>query len=432
MAKYFFYFLLLAILPQKKSIAQTDKFTGTWTFQQPGENNTNFNIELRIASPEADCLYPALLTIRYAQFTGVYQLLLVKKNERQLAIGRHKYPVKEEPFGIGAYTIPFNGSFDFSDNKLSVNRLVAQRYGFAVPALSVYNDENKMTVLRLSEFLKSAPVTLQKINNAPWRSADAAKMLHTHSAPDYFGLVDSFYVKTTTGTLRFFENTKKTDDDTVSVMLNNRIIVNRIDIDKNTPAQPITLDTGLNILVLFADNYGKIPPNTAGLQLSFGDKKFSLDFTTLQNTSATFIVAKIYVLPENQQAPAEMVARKTIEQKIQQRQTKLIDSIQVTSQEVMLAIWDDAVEDGDSISLQLNNEIYMPGLAVKKKPQFIPVKLYAGENNIVFIADNLGSIPPNTAILEINDGKRRKSYMIDTDMRQNNAIKITYQLVVDN
>ncbi|RYY70594.1 MAG: hypothetical protein EOO13_06085 [Chitinophagaceae bacterium] len=94
----------------------------------------------------------------------------------------------------------------------------------------------------------------------------------------------------------------------------------------------------------------------------------------------------------------------------------------------MLAIWDDAVEDGDSISLQINDEIYMPGLAVKKKPQFIPVKLYTGENKIVFIADNLGSIPPNTAILEINDGKKRKSYMINTDMRQNNAIKITYQL----
>jgi hypothetical protein len=68
----------------------------------------------------------------------------------------------------------------------------------------------------------------------------------------------------------------------------------------------------------------------------------------------------------------------------------------------------------------------MPGISVKKKPQFIKVSLYPGENKIIFIADNLGSIPPNTSILEIIDGKHRKSYMIDTNLGQNNAIKIIY------
>ncbi len=72
----------------------------------------------------------------------------------------------------------------------------------------------------------------------------------------------------------------------------------------------------------------------------------------------------------------------------------------------------------------------MPGIAVKKKPQFIQVKLYPGDNKIIFIADNLGSIAPNTSILEIIDGKKRRSYMIDTDMKKNNAIKISYELFV--
>jgi len=46
----------------------------------------------------------------------------------------------------------------------------------------------------------------------------------------------------------------------------------------------------------------------------------------------------------------------------------------------------------------------MKGLAVKKQPKFVKVKLYSGENKIIFIADNLGSISPNTSILEIIDG----------------------------
>jgi hypothetical protein len=70
----------------------------------------------------------------------------------------------------------------------------------------------------------------------------------------------------------------------------------------------------------------------------------------------------------------------------------------------------------------------MPGIAVKKKPQFIQVKLYPGENKIIFIADNLGSIAPNTSILEIIDGKKRKAYNINTNLGQNNAIKIIYDL----
>lgn len=432
MAKIFFSLVVMLMGFHTAVVAQQpDKFVGTWTFQKTDAENKRYEIELQVASPEAATLYPSLLTIRYAQFTGIYQVLLVKKNESQLAIGRQKFPVKEEPFSIGAYTIPLNGTLDLSANHLSVNRIPAKRYGFPVPALSMYEEENKMAVLRISELLRNEPISLQKINKDAWRSAAAGNMLYTHQAPDYFGLTDSFYVTTAKGIVGFSEN-NKSDDDTVSVMLNRRMLIDRIDINKNTPSQEITLDTGMNILCFFADNYGRVPPNTAKLNLSFGEKRFSLDFTTKQNMSATFIVAKIYLLREKQQTPAEITARKTITERMQQRQTKLIDSIRVTSQEVMLALWDDAVEDGDSISLQINDEIFMPGIAVKKKPQFIPVKLYKGDNKIVFIADNLGAIPPNTSILEINDGKKRKSYMINTDMRQNNAIKITYELVLDN
>jgi hypothetical protein len=68
----------------------------------------------------------------------------------------------------------------------------------------------------------------------------------------------------------------------------------------------------------------------------------------------------------------------------------------------------------------------MPGIAVKKRPQFIQVKLYPGDNKIIFIADNLGAISPNTSVLEIIDGKRRKSYMINTNLGENNSIKIVY------
>ena len=51
-----------------------------------------------------------------------------------------------------------------------------------------------------------------------------------------------------------------------------------------------------------------------------------------------------------------------------------------------------------------------------------------GPNVITFIADNLGTIPPNTSVLEIIDGKKRKSFYIETDMNKNNQIKIFYEV----
>lgn len=427
----FFLFCFLMLL-SFTVMAQQDPFVGTWKIEKKeAVEDSTFFVELQIANPEQQRLYPAQLKIRYENFNATYELLLVKKNDGQLAIGRTKYAVQESPFSMGTWTILLNGLFELSSNGsgqpvLNIQRIVSKRYGIPFPAILGYAESEQTKVLRISQFLKAAPLPLQKINALPWRSADVNKILFTYEAPAYFGLVDTLYTKTGLANLSFSEN-NKADNDTVSVMLNGKMIIEKMDVNKPVKTMEINLDTGLNILCFFADNYGRVPPNTGKLNLQFADKKFQLDFTSKENMSASFIVAKIYYYPNQQQyTPTEIIARKTITDKIKQRDTKLIDSIKVESAEITLAIWDDALEDGDSISLQINDEIYMPGIAVKKKPLFLKVKLYAGVNKIIFIADNLGSISPNTSVLEIIDGKRRKSYMINTNLGQNNAIKIMY------
>jgi hypothetical protein len=420
---------LLCVL---NSIAQQDKFIGTWMMNSTRPNDsTSLFMELQIAPADLQTLYPAQLTLRYLNFKAVYQLLLVKKNDQQLAISRNKFAQQEQPFSLGTWTILLNGNLNYStsnDGKpvLTARRVTSKRYGIPLPALLNYDDETRPAAIYLSTFLKEAPIQLQQVNSLPWRSAAASKMVHSYDAPAYFGLTDTLYTQTGNAILQFSEN-NKTDNDTVSVMLNGSIIIDKMDLGNPIKLKEIQLDTGVNILCFFAENYGRVPPNTAILNLLFADKKFTLDFTSSQNMSATFIVAKIYFYPDKKQTtPPELSARKLINEKIQLRDTKLIDSIKVGSSEITLAIWDDAVEDGDSISLQINNEIYLPGIAVKKKPRFIKVLLYPGQNKIIFIADNLGSIAPNTSILELIDGKFRKAYMINTNLGQNNAIKIVY------
>jgi hypothetical protein len=110
------------------------------------------------------------------------------------------------------------------------------------------------------------------------------------------------------------------------------------------------------------------------------------------------------------------------------RPGKIIGSIVAKSQQITFAIWDDAVEDGDTISISINDKWITKNFPVLKKPQFITVTLTPGPNVITFVAENLGSIIPNTSVIEIIDGKKRKSFFIETDLNQNNLIKIFYDL----
>ena len=234
------------------------------------------------------------------------------------------------------------------------------------------------------------------------------------------------------------------DADIVSLTLNGSTIVDQVDSKKNREDEDFLIDTGLNIITFFADEFGKNAPSGAAVNLVFENTSRILDFNAKENLAATFIVAKLYLKYDentntkfqenanifNQQFnndTTSTVGGNSFYSRLK-RTGKVIGNIISKSQQLSFAIWDDAVEDGDSISLSINGKWIVQGFPVKKKPQFITVTLAPGPNVITFLADNLGSIVPNTSVLEIIDGKKRKSFYIETDLYQNNLIKIFYDL----
>ncbi|MDB5202776.1 MAG: hypothetical protein JWQ27_2185 [Ferruginibacter sp.] len=416
-----FCFLLISV----GASAQQDPFCGSWRFDyKKSPDDQPIVMQLMIGQPERNQLYPAMLTLAHRGFSARYELLLVKKKNGQLAIGRNKVPQSEEPFSIGAYTVYLNGTFNLKNKggkpTLLIERMVSIKYGVPLPALSNYEDEERSIVMSLRDFLKEAPIALKQFKTTPSTEPDADKILSPWTSPAYFGIMDSIHLHDPVGKLNF-NDTKKSDNDTVSVRLNNKWLVLENDLSQRTPAEEFRLDTGLNILSFFADNYGTTPPNTGKLNLAFGAERFSISFTNTADISAGFIVAKLYYYPDQHYDSIRLSNERKL-----MRNTKLIDSLSVSSKEITLAIWDDAVEDGDSISLSLNGNMIVQGFAVKKKPRFLKLTLDPGPNNIIFIADNLGAISPNTAILEIIDDKRRRSFMINTNLGENNRVKILY------
>src|SRR6476620_5393611 len=108
-------FLLYSILLSAVANAQKDPFEGSWqmNYLLPG-TALNLDIRLQVGVAERGILYPSELTFNCDSFHATYHLLLVKRNIRQLAIGRNKVPASESPFTLGTATCNLNGVFDLS------------------------------------------------------------------------------------------------------------------------------------------------------------------------------------------------------------------------------------------------------------------------------------------------------------------------------
>lgn len=79
------------------------------------------------------------------------------------------------------------------------------------------------------------------------------------------------------------------DYDSVSVYLNNQLLIPKVKLDHRAIRKTIQLDSSLafNELSMFAENLGMVPPNTAALIIYDGDKRHELILTSDLNRTAT-------------------------------------------------------------------------------------------------------------------------------------------------
>jgi hypothetical protein len=108
----------------------------------------------------------------------------------------------------------------------------------------------------------------------------------------------------------------------------------------------------------------------------------------------------------------------SIEEKFISRKKVLIKEIPLTGDSVELRFYDNAEIDGDSISLFLNEKllfqhIRLSGIAYSIK---LAMSELNDTNELIMVAENLGSIPPNTSyMLAIVGDKRYDAYLSSTE-----------------
>lgn len=411
-------------------MAQTDAFSGSWQMEySTAAMASPIKLELQIGVSQRNILYPAHIKLECDSFFAEYDLLLAKKNSRELGISKNKFPRFQKPFGLKEGSFFLTGSFDLSKDLKGMPVLnflrIDSKQPAAIPTIEVMNDSARLTA-KIKNFLKEEDISLKKITSIPWHSVNSDCILEPALSPTYFGLRDTIYLPTRDGIINF-SGVKKRKNDRVSVTLNGQVVLEKIDIEKKNQQSDILLSPGLNILTFFADNFGNDLPNISRMNLEFGNKKFALDFANRKDSAATFIVVKLVCDPDKSKERYFVENTNPGEEKLLKKDEKLVGSIISGTKILTFAIWDEVIDDGDSVSIKINNEWLVRGCPVKKTPRFITVTLKPGPNIIVFLADNLGSIPPNTSVLEIIDGKRRKSYEMESNPGEKNLIKIFYE-----
>ena len=99
----------------------------------------------------------------------------------------------------------------------------------------------------------------------------------------------------------------------------------------------------------------------------------------------------------------------TIEEKFVTRKKIFATEIPVSGDSIELHFYDNAQIDGDSISLFLNNKLIFEHIRLTEKAYTVklPVNGLNSSNELIMVAENLGSIPPNTSYMVALVGENR-------------------------
>lgn len=106
------------------------------------------------------------------------------------------------------------------------------------------------------------------------------------------------------------------------------------------------------------------------------------------------------------------------------RRKDIIKTISIERPTFKLDFYDNGEIDGDSISVFYNGKIVLSHQKLSGNPISLTLSLdkNAAENMITMYADNLGTIPPNTALMIVTDGNKRYEVRIESDTQKSGSV----------
>jgi hypothetical protein len=107
------------------------------------------------------------------------------------------------------------------------------------------------------------------------------------------------------------------------------------------------------------------------------------------------------------------------------RKTETIQRVLFKSDSLVLSLYDNGEIDGDTVSVVMNGKVIMAQqrLTANAITKTIYITPDLGDSlQLIMYAENLGSIPPNTGLLILQDGDDRYEIRFAGDFQKNSAI----------
>jgi hypothetical protein len=112
-----------------------------------------------------------------------------------------------------------------------------------------------------------------------------------------------------------------------------------------------------------------------------------------------------------------------------ERKVRMLQTVDITTDSLALAFYDNGVIDGDSISVYLNGKPVISNyrLLATATKKTISLKDLGDSIQLLVVAENLGTIPPNTGLVTIREGDNQYQVNFTADLQTNAMIVLRKQ-----
>ena len=122
----------------------------------------------------------------------------------------------------------------------------------------------------------------------------------------------------------------------------------------------------------------------------------------------------------------QKVVNYVVEARFKERENIVVNEIEVDSDSLQVDFYDNGEVDGDSVSVFFNNQLLASSQKLSTRAVHFSLVLDSGKriNELSMFADNLGSIPPNTALMLVRDGKKTHTIRLSSNLEKNATVRI--------
>lgn len=115
-----------------------------------------------------------------------------------------------------------------------------------------------------------------------------------------------------------------------------------------------------------------------------------------------------------------------VENEFKERENLVAAEIEVESDSIKVDFYDNGEIDGDSISVFFNKQLLTSSQRLSTRAIHFDLLLDTAQliNELSMFADNLGSIPPNTALMIVDDGVKKHEIRMTSTLNNNGTIRI--------